>query len=260
MDATFAHPQGSFVPTLDAKTCAPGTKRRGNGRRERDEDDEDEEDDDDDDKRKPELHLEARPHTTPAEREVAALAPFVAAPVQCARMHTMCHPFILECLLSTLCTLQASDVARIITCNVGDCRAVLWRDGKGHALSKDHKPNRPDEKRRISKAGGCTVCLNGVWRATNAAGLGVGASSVSRRAGTSLYLAVSRAFGDAQLKHPSPVITVEPEITITDLTKDDLLLVVACDGVWDVLSSDQVHAAFPMSFAFSQSAWRELAR
>jgi len=42
--------------------------------------------------------------------------------------------------------------------NVGDSRAVLSHDGKAVALSRDHKPNRPDEMARIKRAGGVVFC------------------------------------------------------------------------------------------------------
>ena len=54
---------------------------------------------------------------------------------------------------------------------------------------------------------------------------------------SSLYLAVSRAFGDPQLKKPSAssktagtVISAVPEVKPCALEADDLFFVVACDG------------------------------
>ena len=63
---------------------------------------------------------------------------------------------------------------------------------------------------------------------------GVGVSL--KRPTVSLYLAVSRAIGDLTLKTPSPIVSARPEVRIERLRGDDLFVVVACDGIWDVLS------------------------
>jgi serine/threonine protein phosphatase PrpC len=75
------------------------------------------------------------------------------------------------------------------------------------------QPNRPDETARIKAAGG-TVYFHGVWR--------VGG-----------ILAVSRAIGDRILK---PYVTAKPEIRTWNLGASDRCLVLASDGLWDVLS------------------------
>ena len=51
-------------------------------------------------------------------------------------------------------------------------------------------------------------------------------------------VAVSRAFGN--LRHR--VIIPEPDITEIELTGDEEFLVVACDGLWDVMTSEDVRA------------------
>merc|ERR1712061_223941 len=66
-------------------------------------------------------------------------------------------------------------------------------------------------------------------------------------------LAVSRAFGDLLLKEPekygcpgvSPggLVTAEPEFHVVDLDPTtDRFLVLACDGVWDVLRDEDAIA------------------
>lgn len=37
----------------------------------------------------------------------------------------------------------------VVVSNVGDCRAVLCRDGKAQVLTKDHRAGQEDERRRI---------------------------------------------------------------------------------------------------------------
>nr|XP_015877991.2 probable protein phosphatase 2C 75 isoform X1 [Ziziphus jujuba var. spinosa] len=103
----------------------------------------------------------------------------------------------------------------IVVANCGDSRAVLCRGGRALPLSNDHKPDRSDELKRIEAAGGRVIFLNG-----------------ARVEG---ILAMSRAIGDKYLK---PVVISEPDITFTKREPDDECLILASDGLWDVLSSD----------------------
>ncbi|CAD5312006.1 unnamed protein product [Arabidopsis thaliana] len=104
---------------------------------------------------------------------------------------------------------------KIIVANCGDSRAVLCRNGKAVPLSTDHKPDRPDELDRIQEAGGRVIYWDG------ARVLGV--------------LAMSRAIGDNYLK---PYVTSEPEVTVTDRTEEDEFLILATDGLWDVVTNE----------------------
>ncbi|XP_040379457.1 probable protein phosphatase 2C 37 [Oryza brachyantha] len=106
---------------------------------------------------------------------------------------------------------------RLVVANCGDSRAVLCRAAAAAPLplSSDHKPDRPDEKARIEAAGGRVVYLNG-----------------PRVRG---ILAMSRALGDRYLK---PEVICEPDITITERTVDDECLILASDGMWDVISNE----------------------
>ncbi|KAG3201948.1 hypothetical protein PC128_g3540 [Phytophthora cactorum] len=133
-----------------------------------------------------------------------------------------------------------TDEVSFYTVNVGDCRAVMCRGGRGVALTSDHKPDRPDEQQRIERAGGFVGKIAGISRVYSAAGAGL---AMERE--TSTYLAVSRAFGDRSLKTPTPLVSCEPEVKRMSV-QNDLFLVLACDGVWDVLSEqDAVDIALP---------------
>ncbi|KAH8975541.1 hypothetical protein BDL97_01G163300 [Sphagnum fallax] len=103
---------------------------------------------------------------------------------------------------------------RLLVANVGDSRAVICRGGKAVALSTDHKPNRTDERQRIEDAGG-VVMWAGTWR--------VGG-----------VLAVSRAFGDRLLKQ---YVVADPEIQEDTIKEGVDFLVLASDGLWDVVSN-----------------------
>ena len=51
-------------------------------------------------------------------------------------------------------------------------------------------------------------------------------------------LAISRAFGDHQLKMPNlpnDLVSNVPDVTSTELVGEDVFLLVACDGLWDVM-------------------------
>jgi len=130
---------------------------------------------------------------------------------------------------------EAKGDARIYVANAGDCRAVLCRAGRAVRLSEDHKPNRNDEARRIKDAGGFVVNMGGVHRVTTAAGAGAGVNLKEHH-----YLAVSRSFGDCELKVPKKIVTSEPEVKVVDITEEDAFVVLACDGVWDHLSDQEV--------------------
>ncbi|CAN1151055.1 Probable protein phosphatase 2C 13 [Linum perenne] len=105
----------------------------------------------------------------------------------------------------------------LLVANAGDCRAVLCRKGVAVDMSQDHRPSYLPERRRVEELGGWIEdeYLNG-------------------------YLAVTRALGDWDLKHPygseSPLIA-EPEVRQITLADDDEFLIIGCDGIWDVMSS-----------------------
>ncbi|PAN19164.1 hypothetical protein PAHAL_3G253600 [Panicum hallii] len=103
----------------------------------------------------------------------------------------------------------------VVVASAGDSRAVLSRGGVPVPLSVDHKPDRPDELERIQAAGGRVIFWDG------ARVLGV--------------LAMSRAIGDGYLK---PFVTAEPEVTVTESTDEDECLILASDGLWDVVTNE----------------------
>ncbi|XP_010247362.1 PREDICTED: probable protein phosphatase 2C 53 [Nelumbo nucifera] len=107
--------------------------------------------------------------------------------------------------------------SHIIVANCGDSRAVLCRGKEPIPLSVDHKPNREDEYARIEAAGGKVIPWNG-YRVCG-------------------VLAMSRSIGDRYLK---PWIIPVPEVMFVPRTKEDECLVLASDGLWDVLTNEEV--------------------
>ncbi|EEB08055.1 protein phosphatase 2C Ptc1 [Schizosaccharomyces japonicus yFS275] len=116
----------------------------------------------------------------------------------------------------------------LYTANVGDARIVLCRDAKAIRLSYDHKGSDRNEQKRVSQMGGLVVQnrINGV-------------------------LAVTRALGDTYLKE---LVSAHPFTTETHLWKGhDEFLIIACDGLWDVIS-DQEAVDFVRRFTSPREA------
>lgn len=111
---------------------------------------------------------------------------------------------------------------RLYVANAGDSRGVLCRKGLAEELSRDHKPNDEDELERISSAGGAVI---------------------GGRVDGNLNL--SRAIGDLtyKVKGGKPrqqKITAFPETRMVELCKEDTFFVLACDGIWDRMTNDQI--------------------
>ncbi|KAI3972003.1 hypothetical protein MKX01_030204 [Papaver californicum] len=120
----------------------------------------------------------------------------------------------------------------IVIANVGDSRAVLGTSSDDGTLvpvqlTVDLKPNLPQEAERISQCNGRVFCLDDepgvhrVWRPdVEAPGL-----------------AMSRSFGDYCVKDYG--VTSVPEVTQRRITTKDQCVVLATDGVWDVISNEE---------------------
>jgi len=136
---------------------------------------------------------------------------------------------------------------KIYCVNIGDSRAILCNGTEAVRISRDHKPDLPDEKQRIEEQGGAvTKKFGGIPRVNG-------------------ILAISRSFGDARL---GEAISAQPHISIIDIKKfkmnytdtanseiegtvdigeklkcvskrqqseSKLSLLLACDGLWDVM-------------------------
>jgi len=120
---------------------------------------------------------------------------------------------------------------KLIVANAGDSRAVLCRAGTTIPLSEDHKPNAPRERQRIEAAGGTVdpqPCV------------GVPQYRVNGN------LNLSRAIGDLQYKQDrrrppeEQIICSTPDVLFQDRHEDDEFVIICCDGVWDMMSNEQV--------------------
>jgi serine/threonine protein phosphatase PrpC len=129
---------------------------------------------------------------------------------------------------------------KCIIANVGDSRCVLFKNKRLFFATKDHKPNSHTEKRRIESAGGSVFQSSAIiplyqngkmiempWRVNPG------------------RLSVSRTFGDIEIKlekfgGKKNVVVCTPDIVEFELNDQYNFLVIACDGVFDVLSNMEI--------------------
>ncbi|KAJ3441667.1 phosphatase 2c [Anaeramoeba flamelloides] len=102
----------------------------------------------------------------------------------------------------------------LYTANVGDARGVLCRNGVAQRLSFDHKASVVEEQERIINQGGFI---------TNNRVVGM--------------IAITRSLGDHSIKE---YIINEPYTSRFELTEEDKFIILACDGVWDVMEDQDV--------------------
>ncbi|KFK29906.1 hypothetical protein AALP_AA7G193700 [Arabis alpina] len=140
----------------------------------------------------------------------------------------------LDCSASgTAAVLAVKHGNQVMIANLGDSRALMI--GKSESgeievvqLTSDLKPSVPSEAERITKRKGRVLALQSephilrVWLPTE------------NRPG----LAMSRALGDFLLKSYGVIAT--PQVSTHQITPRDQFLLLACDGVWDVLSNEEV--------------------
>ncbi|KAL8263981.1 hypothetical protein R6Q59_022111 [Mikania micrantha] len=152
------------------------------------------------------------------------------------------HPIIDSLYSGTAALTIIREGDLIVLANVGDSRAVLGTtadDGSMVAvqLTVDFKPNLPQERERIYKSGG-SVCESddepGVSRIHDETPEGPG-------------LALSRAFGDFFVKDLG--LISEPDVTQRTLTTRDHFVILATDGVWDVVSNEKAVEIVSLSSA-----------
>ena len=138
---------------------------------------------------------------------------------------------------STLCSAMIQGNIIYIV-NVGDSRAILgtyfsrinrWKTTQ---LSVDHKPNNPNENKRI-------ISYNGrVDRYKNEFGEEYGVYRVFGKDDLSYpALSISRTIGDSDAKKWG--VTFEPELFRYELKENDKIVIIATDGLWQILSNTE---------------------
>ena len=113
----------------------------------------------------------------------------------------------------------------VLVANAGDCRCVLWRvDAHGEQqlveLNEEHTSDLPAERARVEAAGATiSKTMDGKLR--------VGG-----------IIQVTRCIGDAPLRHLG--LISEPSMRHVQVTAEDKALVLASDGLWDVMPHARV--------------------
>ena len=130
---------------------------------------------------------------------------------------------------------------RLVVANAGDSRAVLCRSGHALALSTDHKPSNDSERMRIEAAG--SLVAGGRLSTPHSVG---GILSVSRGLG-SLEHKLKRLQPEVQ------AVTAEPELREVVFAETDEFVLLACDGVWDVMTSEEAVHIVRMKLAAGAS-------
>jgi serine/threonine protein phosphatase PrpC len=99
---------------------------------------------------------------------------------------------------------------------------------RAYDLSRDHKPDDPDEEARIRSCGGFVAGPREP---------GLSARVYLDRQCTLIGLAMSRSLGDYAVKEVG--VTAEPEVNIHDLSQQDKFMIMASDGVWEFITSQE---------------------
>lgn len=138
----------------------------------------------------------------------------------------------------TTCVFCVKIDREVYTANIGDSRIIFCRRQASKRgieplpVSRDHKPEIPEERSRIEKAGGR------VDKLPHSPGEDAGPYRVWLKNMGYPGLAMSRSLGDTVAA--SVGVSQIPEIIAHTIDDDDLFLVCASDGVWEFLTNAQV--------------------
>ena len=129
---------------------------------------------------------------------------------------------------------------KCIIANVGDSRLVIFKNNSIFFYTEDHKPDSIIEKERIIKAGGNVYQTSSLFPLyQNGKQIEVPWRVFPGR------LSVSRTFGDIEAKSEKfggnkNVVVALPDIYEFELGVDFNLIVLGCDGIFDVLSNEEI--------------------
>ena len=118
-----------------------------------------------------------------------------------------------------VCCRGSSDVPMTLhVANVGDSRCVLIAEHGARRLTVDHLATDETEALRVQRDGG---------------------QIIGRRVGGTL--ALTRALGDHALKGTGGGVSAEPHYVSHRVAPSDRFMLLASDGVWDVVDDDEAH-------------------
>lgn len=138
---------------------------------------------------------------------------------------------------------------RLYCANTGDSRTFLCRNFKAVRMTEDHKPWREDEQKRIRDAGGFVINNRvmgelAVSRAFGDNEFKKGIQSIIDEEGVKMPNGDKQKSGEAddegQKNWEQPLLIAKPDVEVTTITDDDQFLLLACDGLFDVFSEDEI--------------------
>jgi len=127
---------------------------------------------------------------------------------------------------ATTVIIPAGQGSRLICANVGDSRTLLIRKGKAVPLTRDHNPEDKQERDRLTVlnerlgegiSAPVTQDAKGIWRVKG-------------------QLAITRTFGDFFVKR---YCNAEPDVVEEKLSSDTEFILLASDGVWEVMANQE---------------------
>jgi len=136
------------------------------------------------------------------------------------------HPYADMGSTCILCHIDHQRKA-VTVASTGDSRCVLSRKKKAIALSQDHKPEDPKERTRIENCGGRVLPCGPCWRVD-------GDLNLSRALGDFTWKGDKRFASDKQR------IICHPAMDEAKLEATDDFLVVACDGLFEKFTRQQL--------------------
>ena len=140
-------------------------------------------------------------------------------------------------LSGTTCVSAIYTPEKLIAVNLGDSRCILGKkindnEWRGEILTRDHKPNIPEEAQRIKSFGGIIRPMK------DEDGNFCGPLRVYLKGKDIPGLAMTRSFGDY---YASTAGTISiPEIREYIFQKEDKFLVLASDGLFEFIENDKV--------------------
>lgn len=124
------------------------------------------------------------------------------------------------CCLALLNTTETNEerkrILHLAWC--GDTQFCLVKNGKISYVTQEHKPNNPNERKRIEESGGQVTYASEAWRINGS-------------------LSVARSFGDINYQ---PCVTSRPDIEHLELDGTEDYFVIGCDGLWDTLKKNDL--------------------
>ncbi|CAK4629342.1 unnamed protein product [Aphanomyces euteiches] len=155
---------------------------------------------------------------------------------------------------------------KLLTANIGDSRAVISINGQALDIISVQNPGRTDERARIEKAGGW-VLEEKELHMNKLHGMDLNDPMIEQKANRVVRwiqifrvngeLAVSRAIGDVDYKRPNDctswlypedhdrsaftgsLVIPDPEFEEFEITPEIEFFVLACDGLWDTITSQE---------------------